>query len=102
MKTGLIEKCTAALTQIQKYYEQFPGEPALASVTNQLQYIIRLERGEETDRARLTQLTLGHHAVYALSNIISDDLSKLLCEISDDVRRRLRRDLHARGELKDK
>ena len=87
MTSGRLEMCENALKQIEEMDRRLPGEPALGSVANQLRYLIRLERGEETDRSKLTTLTMGRYAVYELSGIISDDLSKLLCYIAGEVRR---------------
>jgi hypothetical protein len=95
MVSSRLEMCENALRQIEESDLRFPGEPALASVATQLRYLIHLEHGEEADRSRLKELTLGRFAVYELSNIISDDLSKLLCDISDGVRRQLRREARA-------
>jgi hypothetical protein len=99
MTTNRLSMCEQALKQIEEYDHRFPGEPALISVAHQLQYIMRAERGEGADRSRLSELTMGRLAVYELSNIISDDLSKLLCTIADDVRREVRR--VARHETKE-
>jgi hypothetical protein len=85
-----LEQCMEALRQVEEYDRQFPSDPALASVANQLRYLIQIERGEESDRSRLASLTMGRHAVYGLSGLISDDLSKLICAISNDVKRQLR------------
>lgn len=90
MAMSRLEMCEEALNQIEDYARRFPDELALTSVANQLRYLIAVERGQEADRSRLTELTLGRFAVYELSNIISDDLSKLLCGISDSVRRQIR------------
>ena len=91
-----LEMCENALAQIEDYDRRFPGEPALASVATQLRYLIGIERGQVADRSKLKELTLGRFAVYELSNIICDDLSKLLCDISDGVRRQLHREARVR------
>lgn len=82
----------SVLREIEELIGRFPGDIALASVRIQLQYLIHIERGEESDRSRLGEITLGRLAVYDLSNMISDDLSKALCSVADDVRRQLRRE----------
>lgn len=92
-----LEMYRTALGQVEEYDLRFPGEPALASVASQLRYLISLEQGEQTDRSRLKELTLGRLAVYELSNIISDDLSKLLCDISGGVKRLLQREARIRN-----
>lgn len=93
MVPQLLKQCEDALKQVEVLDVSFPGDPAIASVKNQLHYLIGIELGKETDRSKLKELTLGRHAVCGLSNLISDDLSKLLCSISDSVRRQLRREI---------
>lgn len=88
--------CETVLKQVEEYGTRFPNEPALASVAAQLRYLIQFERGEVADISRLKELILGRYAVYELGNIISDDLSKRLCAISDGARRRLRAETRAR------
>jgi hypothetical protein len=83
---------TSILHEIEKLHGQFPDDITLASVRDPQDFLIRIQKGDETDHAKLADITLGRLAVYELSSILSDDLSKSLCSIADDLKRLLRRD----------
>ena len=85
-----LAECERALRLMEEVSRAHGDEPAVDSVIAQLHYLISLQLGHEQDRSRRRELTLGRLAVDELSGIISDDLSKLLCSISDGVRRQLR------------
>lgn len=67
-----------------------PGDVALVSAERQLTYLIALADNVEDNDEALEQITLGYVAIYQLADILSPDMSELLCEISDRVRRFLR------------
>lgn len=80
-----------AWQQVRAEMLKYPDEPALLSVLRQLEYLIALADGKESDRSALSRVNLGYMAMYPLSGVISDRLSKLLCEIAEKVRRELKR-----------
>ena len=84
------QMCQTALQEIEQFLVKFPNDPALQSTANQLSFLIEIENDRELDRSRLTEINFGRYAVYELSNLISDDLSKLLCLIDERVRVELR------------
>jgi hypothetical protein len=49
--------------------------------------LIALADGKENDESALDDITFGRYAAYHLAGLIPDDLSNLLCELSDKVRR---------------
>lgn len=96
-----------ALQQVSAELLKYPDEPALSSVLSQLEYLIALADGRETDRSALSRVNLGYLAAYPLAGLIPDNLDRLLCEIADKIRRDLKKrklntgDVDARGEQKD-
>ncbi len=79
-----------ALDGIRSLQASYPGDVALVSAERQLTYLIAIADNVEDDDGALEQITLGYVAMYQLADILSPDMSELLCEISDRVRRFLR------------
>lgn len=76
--------------QVLKLREKYPDEPALLSVVTQLDYLIALADGVETDDSALEDITIGYLAVYPLADVLPDDVSVALCEISQMIKQGLR------------
>ena len=80
-----------AWQQVRAEMPKYPNEPALLSVLAQLEYLIALADGKESDRSALPKINIGYLAAYPLAGVIPDKLDKLLCEIAEKVRRELKR-----------
>jgi hypothetical protein len=86
-----LEKLTWTLAEIEKLQGRYPGDETILSSINQVRYLIDLARGVVQDDTRLEEIILGHHAWYSLVDIVSYDLRTAMVDISEHVRRQLRR-----------
>ena len=57
-----IETLRGALHQCEGFLARYPGLPGLLSARNQLGYLTAILTGQETDRSRLPDITLGRLA----------------------------------------
>lgn len=71
--------------------DKYPSETLLLSAATQLDYLIALADGKESDDSALEEIDLGHLAAYPLADVLSYDLSVALCDIAERIRRDLRR-----------
>ena len=86
-----LEKLISARLGVLTLREKYPNENALISAAAQLEYLIALEQGVESDDSALERITLGYLSAYPLSDIISHELWNTLAEIDDKVKPELRR-----------
>ena len=91
MNEAWLTKLKWTLAELDKLRSRYPGDQAIVSSITQVQYLIDLAKGVEQDDSRLEEIILGHHAMYSLVDIASYDLSVAMCDISEHVRRQLRR-----------
>ena len=85
------DKLRWARTEVLSLREKHPNEQLLLSASTQLEYLIALAEGAETDDSSLEEIDVGYLAMYPLSDIVSYDLSVALCDISDKIKRDFRR-----------
>ncbi len=85
------EDLQSASDGIQELQASFTGDSAILSVQRQLSYLIALADDIEQDDSALEEITLGYIAMHQLPDILPADLSELLCQLNDRVRRYLRR-----------
>ena len=76
--------------ELIKLRERYPDDPAIDSCIAQMDYLIALETGEQSDDSRLEEIILGHHAVRSLADIINQELSEAMCQLTDSIRGKLR------------
>lgn len=81
----------SARSLTEQEYKANPSEIPLQSVLSQLDYLIALEAGVESDQSALQEINMGYLAVYPLADVISNELSTQLCDISQSVKRELRK-----------
>ena len=86
-----VDKLKWARTELLALRKQYPQERLLLSAITQLEYLIALEEGIESDKSSLEIVDIGYLAVYPLADIVSHDLSVALCDISQKIKRDLRR-----------
>lgn len=86
-----IDKLRWARGEVLALREKHPNEQLLLSASTQLEYLIALDEGVETDDSSLEDIDVGYLAMYPLSDIVSYDLSVALCDIADKIKRDLRR-----------
>ena len=91
MKKNWTETLAWAKSGLQSLQNQYPEAQDIHSAILQIEYLEDLDRGTQTDDSRLEEIILGHLAMYSLSDIISHDLSSVLCDISCKIERDLRR-----------
>ena len=80
----------SALDGIHALQAVYPGDVALLSAERQLTYLVALADGVEKDDGALEDISLGYLAMIQLTDVLTPELSELLCELSDRVRRYLR------------
>ena len=80
----------SALDGIHPLQAVHVGDVALLSAERQLTYLVALVDGVEKDDGALEEITLGYLAMVQLTDVLTPELSELLCELSDRVRRYLR------------
>lgn len=79
-----------AISELEGLHVTYAGDRLILSAITQLQYLLALAEGQETNDSALEKIDIGYLAMYSLSDIISYDLSVALCDIADKVRRDLR------------
>ena len=85
------EKLRWARSEVLTLREKYPNESLLLSVLAQLDYLIALDDGVESDDSSLEDIDIGHLAVYQLADMLRHDVSVALCDIAQKVKRDLRR-----------
>ena len=91
MKDSWPKKLKWTLAELEKLQTRYPGDQATVSSINQVLYLIDLADGRELDVSRMEEIIMGHHSMYSLNGVVSGDLSEAMCDISEHVRRQLRR-----------
>ncbi|MCK4658558.1 MAG: hypothetical protein KAV82_03465 [Phycisphaerae bacterium] len=79
------------LSELKKLREKHPDDRLIVSGITQLQYLLALAEGTESDDSSLEKIDIGYLAVYSLADVVSYDLSVAMCDISEGVRHILRR-----------
>lgn len=79
----LFEKAKVAMAEL---LAEFPEAEAATSVSNQLDYLISLENGSESDRGRLAEIIIGVLVAREIEPR-SDEAADLLYQVVDEVDR---------------
>jgi hypothetical protein len=83
MKT--LELLSSTLVSAENFRERHPADQAIASIVNQLKFLIELEQGTRTGWNRIKDLTLGVLAVREIEPLdksLAEHLYKVLEEVS--------------------
>ena len=80
----------SALDGIHTLQALHPDDVSLLSAERQLTYLVALADGVEKDDRALGRISLGYLAMIQLTDVLTPELSELLCELGDRVRRYLR------------
>jgi predicted Kef-type K+ transport protein len=70
--------------------DQYKSDNIILSAISQIEYLEAVDRGEKEDSEH-EKIDIGYLAMYSLADIVTYDLSVALCDISDKIRRVLRR-----------
>lgn len=84
MKT--LELLSSALHSAENLGDRHPADQAVASIVNQLKFLIALEEGNRTDWERLKDLTIGVLTVREIEPL-DDSLAQLLYSVVEEVGR---------------
>ncbi len=62
--------------------QKYPNYPPLQSVQKQISYLIGIERGINSDRSRLKEITIGILTVREIEGLDNDDVFEIFHQIS--------------------
>jgi len=91
MNAAWQDKLEWTIGELGRLHNRYPDDRLIVSAISQVQYLLALAKGTEPDDSSLEKIDIGYLAMYSLADIVSYDLSVAMCDISDKVRRDLRR-----------
>lgn len=79
-----IARFREAKTRLAELHRAYPEASAILSMQSQLDFLIGLESGENTDRSRLKEIILGVQTAREVEPR-DEDLAKFMYEVVDEV-----------------
>jgi len=75
-----------ALNECQKLLVQYSGNVTLQSIEKQLEYLIGLESGTQTDRSRLRDIIIGVLTAREIESL-DEDVAEVFYKVASEVSR---------------